>query len=597
MNNSIGGLGNIWAITNINSCFLEFNQNLIKVGGFGIIIDSKKFQSFSDKDISIIIDGFVLPKIDFFQEYSLFKQNELIFTLYKKYGLEFVKKLKGNFTIIIVDHNCIYMVNDHHSFKKFFIYQNGKDILISNSLFLIASKVDLELDRENVALFCLLEHFVEGMTMFKNLSFSKPSTRIKFGDKNYLNIGNYLEEDHFSSLEKNNYDYDTFAKIWTTLLSQYVYYLKPKDISLTITGGNDSRMILSGLLKEKIKVNLFSFGNPNSFDVKIAQKISKVTGLPYANYCINQPTKNWQEEYSREIITFGNSLINLHRAHRLDAINREIENHPDVEMVLGGFMGGDYIKGLKYEDYITSRLIREIEYNGGRKNLKNIVEELLTHNFINKDNLNLSRLLERIENLSFIDEQVKNHREFLVLYRMIGSIHDMQDINVFASKVPYVVNPFMDIDFMETFFASKYSPLNNEVSKIGNRLKIKRSLFHLTITNLLAPELSHIYYSKSGYYNTSEFFGNKALLLLKRFYRYRIKKTHFVQNFPISSWMKDFCIEQLSKMDYPLSELFNVDSLLLLLSRGDAKPTTEGYWHKFTNPVNIDWNLKHFKNS
>jgi hypothetical protein len=353
-------------------------------------------------------------------------------------------------------------------------------------------------------------------------------------------------------------------------------------------------MILSAFMKNKIKVNLFSFGDPKSFDAVIASELANIAKLPYSNFFVEHPNKNWQKTNGEKILTFGNGLINIHRAHRLDALECELEKHPNAEMIFGGFMGGDYIKGLKYEDYITSRLVREFEFNPHNKPKEIIVEELLTHNEIIKNKINIFRLNSIINDFSFFKEKDKAYREFFVLYKMIGSVHDMQDTNVFASKVPYVINPFMDIDFMEAFFPSQYLPMVKEEGFVTNKLRLNRSKFHLTITHNLAPEFSGVYYSKGGYYNTSEYLGNKLILLLKRFYRYKFKKHYYTQNFPIGNWMNEYCKEQLSLISPPISEIFDIKSLQNQLTDKENRPTLEGFWHKYTNPINIDLNFKYF---
>ena len=75
----------------------------------------------------------------------------------------------------------------------------------------------------------------------------------------------------------------------------------------------------------------------------------------------------WFKSKADKVILQGNSLINLHRAHRLDAIEKEIINHPEIEMIFCGFMGGDYIKGIVYDDYITARLVRLWEFNKNKR--------------------------------------------------------------------------------------------------------------------------------------------------------------------------------------------------------------------------------------
>jgi hypothetical protein len=586
----------LWELTNMAEGKLTPAKATINAGMFNLSCnDHCKIQYHSERNIYILIDGYVLPRFEFFDEYCSYKQDDLVFHLYLKYGLEFINRLKGSFNIIIIDQKVIHIFNDHHSFKKFFIYQRGKDIFVSNQLNSIASNINLKIDKEHIALFCLMQHFVEGCTMFEDIIFSKPATHVRIiKDDNLLKIENYLDADHFLTLKKNDMHLGQFATIWSTIIAQYVKYLKPKDISMTLTGGNDSRMILSALMKNKINVNLFSFGDPKSFDAVIANEISNIAHLPYSNYFVEQADNLWQLKYSEKIISFGNSLINIHRAHRLDAIEREIEKHPNVEMIFGGFMGGDYVKGLKYEDYITSRLVREFEFNSHKKPKEIIVEELLKHNEILTNKINLSRLNVILNDFPYFKEKDRAHREFFILYKMIGSAHDMQDTNVFASKVPYVINPFMDIDFMEAFFPSQYSPMIKKEGFINNKLRLNRSKFHLSITHKLAPEFSVVYYSKGGYYNISEYFGNKFVLVLKRFYRYKFKKHNYAQNFPINNWMNEYCKEQLNLISPPISEIFDIKRLQNQLTDDENKPTLEGFWHKYTNPINIDINFTYF---
>ena len=66
-----------------------------------------------------------------------------------------------------------------------------------------------------------------------------------------------------------------FAEYWKSIIKQYTDYLKPKALSMTLTGGIDSRMILSAFLNLGIKPNAFTFGNPHSFDGVIAAKLAE----------------------------------------------------------------------------------------------------------------------------------------------------------------------------------------------------------------------------------------------------------------------------------------------------------------------------------
>ena len=173
-------------------------------------------------------------------------------------------------------------------------------------------------------------------------------------------------------------------------------------------------------------------------------------------------------------------------------------------MIFGGFMGGDYLKGIIYDDYITAKLIRLLESNEDR--IDSHVSDILNKNFIRKNEINLDYLYQWIDNLDFIKEVDKKKREFLYIFNVIGCLHDTQDTNIFGNNIKYTVNPFMDEDFLTLIFASKHSMMhkNNIRDNIFNR--INQSSFHINVTHQLAPQLSDIEYAKRGYYYSKRIF-------------------------------------------------------------------------------------------
>jgi len=227
---------NLWSITNISDNKFGNVNSSIKVGPFSFFIDERcNFKHYADRNLYVLIDGFVLPRINEFDEFSSYDQNKLVFHLYDKSGIDFIKKIKGNFNIVIVDQNTVHIFNDHHSFKKFFIYQNGQELLISNQLDAIGLNMELEVDNEHVALFSLMQHFVDGRTMFKNTSYSEPASYLKIDiDSNDIVIDKYLGLNHFRTLENNNYNLDQFTDIWDKLIVQYVDYLKRPVFSIKL---------------------------------------------------------------------------------------------------------------------------------------------------------------------------------------------------------------------------------------------------------------------------------------------------------------------------------------------------------------------------
>ena len=80
-----------------------------KICGIGLALKDKKLHVYLTgkykkiNDTLILIDGFAIPRNDFFSEYKNTDQHELVYELYKVYGRDFPLSLKGFFNIIVID--------------------------------------------------------------------------------------------------------------------------------------------------------------------------------------------------------------------------------------------------------------------------------------------------------------------------------------------------------------------------------------------------------------------------------------------------------------------------------------------------------------
>ncbi len=549
------------------------------------------FRISKDVSLDIFIDGYILPRLAIYEEYKHLNNIDLILKLYEKYNLDFIKYVKGVFVIILKISDNYYVFNDTHSLKKFFIYTYGNEFVVSNCMKYITDNKSISFSHTNAVMYCLLEHFVDGRTMFSEVAYSKPATKLEITSDGKLNTSYYWTPFQLISTEIKDMSFQDIADKWNSVIDAYVSYLKPKDLTLTLTGGNDSRMVLAGLLANKKLPNTFTFGNPLSHDGIIAKMIADKINLNYNNYFKDTPTAEWFKKCTNKIIRTGNSLINLHRAHRLDAIEREREINSNAEMIFGGFMGGDYTKGIIYDDYITARLLRLWKYS--ELNPIDKIKNLKQSTLINAPDVDSSELLLIISNLPYFDQQYEDRqREFLYLFYVTGSVHDWQDSFIFSTQIKYIVNPFMDIDFLELLFSSKYSMLFKNNADDYFLKKLFYPELAVNITNILAPNLSDIPYAKRGYYSNNDFLGNKILYTLKRLIRYK-DKIRYPQNFPYTDWMKNYVKTELEDLHPSIGSIFSVNRLKEIFNSSEHLPT-EGYWHKFTNPINLSLNLKEF---
>ncbi|MBN2285927.1 MAG: hypothetical protein JXI43_05725, partial [Tissierellales bacterium] len=368
-------------------------------------------------------------------------------------------------------------------------------------------------------------------------------------------------------------------------------YLKPSGITMTLTGGNDTRMILAALLNLGIKPNTFTFGNPESLDAITARKVADSQKLKYQTHYIDNPDPSWLTRRGIEIIDKGNSLLNIHRAHRLDAIKREMESNSANEMIFVGDMGGEYTHGFSYTDYITSKLFRLWKQDDKAFNIE-LIKTLLKEGYFNEDKVNLDQIYTILCEQPFIHNKGK-FGNFHVEYYLDAAVHHTQDMNLYLKNLKYLVCPFMDVDYLEVLFSSPYHmPLNEGDAKKNHIMEIWKPNLRLTVTHILAPELSDIEYGKKGYYSANEFFGNKFVILLKRIYRYKFK-CKLTPTFAYRDWIPDFVRQSFNNLSEKTKYLLDMDLYQEDLLQTDHG-TEEGYWHRFTNWINIDFIIKKY---
>jgi len=576
-----------WLITNMrlaNPC-----QNQRQHKGFTVHFDGDFLKAFPAEGLRIGIDGYVLPRESCPAECRPLKNEELIRRLFAEKGPGLIDFVKGIFVILLVSEQGFFLFNDHHSIKKFFIHQDGGGFLIAGELSLIAGAVRLRADAERAALFCLMTHFIAGTTLFRSVEASGPATAVRFNGS--LKIDRYWLPDELLSLKERKISIAELADVWRGIIGRHVEYLKPSALTVTLTGGMDSRMILAALLSLGIRPNAFTFGDPRSLDAMTASKVAASRNLNYHCHSVGEPGADWFARRGKEVIALGSSLLHIHRAHRLDAIEREMESNPANELILVGDMGGEYIQGVAYHDYIISKLVR-LWRPGDESGNKETMRRILRERHFKAGETDLDEVHSILAAQPFIQQKGK-HGHFHVEFYVDAALHHTQDMNLYMKRLKYVACPFMDIDWLEAIFSSPFHmPLGDYVPERGHLLENWRQNLRLGVTHLLAPQLSNIAYGKRGFYSAREYLGSKILLLLKRTYRYMFLKNG-TPSFPYRKWIADFSWKSIEGFSEESKQFVDMERYRNDLAR-PVHGQEEGYWHDFTNLINIDYIIKEF---
>lgn len=529
---------------------------------------------YKSQDYLILIDGFILPRFKYQDIFSGKKKGELVVHLFKEHGPKLINYLKGSFNLIIIrDDNC-YLFNDHIGMKKFFIHEAKEKFVISNNIHFITRTIKPELDPEGIALNSLFHHFVDCKTTFRGVTYSPPGSKYVIGSD--LIKDQYWNYKKLVELERKPLSYDKFADKITRITKGYLDYIGSKNISMTLTGGMDSRTILAILLKLGYNPNTFTFGSRVSADVDVASKITNYFALKFNNHTEVNPSGEWYNNLADEIVSIGNPLIHIHRSHRLDAIKKEMEKYPDTEILFTGAMGGEGIRGLHYDSLIVTDYVKRIHEGEDLS----ILDSYLEKYFIKNSNIDKSKLLQNIKNLKYLSGEYKSD-EFFVLYELVASLHDYQDLSIYQNYLPYVISIFLDIDYLEMLFSSNYSLFDKD-NLTGNQLKrLNIPEVHCNLIDRIYKPLSKFQFVNG--FSPSEFLMNRYYYLILRGLRKKFGKK-YPPNFPYSDWYHDFIGKNFKTLSPELENVIDLDKAKKDFDSCDHK-TVEGYWHKFTNIV------------
>ena len=540
----------------------------------------------SGKDIQVMIDGFILPRLDCFGRYQEYKAEELIAALFDKFGFSFIHHVKGSFVLLLIIENKIYLYTDRIGLKRCF-YMNKGYFQISNILKLLTETIDLELDMDSIVLLSLMHHFIDSRTVFKDIKYTLPASFVEIGDivssKTYWNLDSLL------NLERKNISYNNFAEILIQIAESYINYFKPKRISMTLTGGMDSRTILATLFKLGIKPYTFTFGSPLSADVSIGKKIAEDFNFEQNNHYEQDPTSEWYARLTEEIIEKGNSLVHIHRAHRLDAIKKELALHSDIDMLLVGSMGGEGIRGLHYDDLIVTDFVRRIYAKNAE--FDRLIKEKSTDYFLRSDKINQEKVSSILKQQRYFQRESKKN-EFFILFDLVAGLHDIQDISLYSCYIKYVVPLFMDIDYLNVLFSSKYSMLNKEKTSKNPLKKLRVPEVHCNLIRILWPQLCNVPFSNG--FSPQEYLRGPLFYFFARSLS-RLFGKKYPSNFLYTDFFIQFTQRHLDALDDPnINRFYNIEKAKADLQNG-RHSIKENYWHKFSNIIMISKFLSHFQ--
>lgn len=536
-------------------------------------------------EVFVLLDGYVLTRNSIYKEYINKSQIEIVRELYSMYSDGFTNYIKGLFSIVIVDRGTIKIFNDQFGVNKFFYSTDGNKFCFSNSYKTIAAVTGLhKLNSEALATKALLNREVSGHTLLSNIYYSAPATKVVI-KRNAVSVSKYWDLSLLLNNGNAQFEIEYFANVFKENIDNYHQSLKPQKTALTLTGGKDSRTALTALLSYGIEPVGVTYGNPETIDAVFASKLAEIAQIEHVIYNPDK-TADWFEVEANNIVELNNPLINIHRSHRLYAIRMLAERLGNNTSFYTGYMGGELLMGVYFDNLIFTNFIRDFWLNGSSQ--FNKIPALLQDRFIKTENLDIGLVKEQLGSLKTFDESLgKKGMQFHSLFE-IGVLHHSQDIQIAQHFLNYPLPFFLDFEFVNALFSSQYSFLHRNV-ETKNLIK-RHSLFefNLKLQHIFYPALDKAYYAKKGTYNTSEFLRGPLYWSAIKAMRYFMERKKYPPTFSygqsyisfLSKYLNEIALDTAS----PINDLYNVPLALKSLKEQENL-STESTLHRYSNIV------------
>jgi len=204
--------------------------------------------------------------------------------LYEETGPNFVDKLNGRFSGIVIDlrDDRIVLFNDRHGLNRIYFFENkGVLYFSSEAKSLLGIRPGLrQIDPRGLGEMFACGCVLQNRTLFPGISLIPGGSVWTFLPGKNANKSFYFRPDIWEGqkrLDRREY-YNNLKETWSRVLPRY---LRGKEkVAASLTGGKDSRMIMAWTRSSPGTLPCYTFGGPyrDCRDVKLARLVAKICG-------------------------------------------------------------------------------------------------------------------------------------------------------------------------------------------------------------------------------------------------------------------------------------------------------------------------------
>lgn len=509
--------------------------------------------------------------LSFYHTNEAFK-NQLQFPNYPDHSLNYANTdyslFSWGFYLRIDKENSNFsLVNDPFGIYPLFYCTDGSDFLISNDfdgMVKILAPVTLNID--GVYDYFLFNYTLKSNTLISEISRLRGFSTIMYeGGK--LKITNAPISDLIFGTE--NCCSGSMAECLRRNIKLNIDDSKP--VKLPLTGGFDSKVILSLLLSSKKGFTSFTFGKKDSADVVAASSIAEM-------YSLKHETLEMSDDFLSSIdCQIDNFLRFSPNAPMLDTLlyYQLIKEELPKSNYVSGIMGGEMIVGpVLISELITTKSAALLTTNlSSSEVLAGLSSHLADLKIFNRGRYK-TRLESYTESLSvYLQRSGKNNLESVINFLLNETYANFFGV-VFANLFSRhnIINPLVDLDFLRLLFNSKYR-FTKPFSK-APLLHFNSRKLYIELIKSIEPSVLKSRMDRG--YNLEDFmtwykFYKPFLNYFKRHYIQSKNKTKIVSANYLSLLI-DKAIRELPSSEVISLNIFDMQGILRLI--GDVKTGT-----------------------
>ncbi|MFX0139445.1 MAG: hypothetical protein ACFFDN_37740 [Candidatus Hodarchaeota archaeon] len=517
-----------------------------------IVINKKQkdYEYLEKEDINVFIYGYPFNEIT-----KCWISAIDIYDQYSKNELNFVHHIEGVYGIIIIDRQkgkCSVII-DRYGVYNFFYFKNSNHFIISDKISeIIAFISSIKLNEHSIIEYLIFGYglklgnktHIEGIYEFEGSIIYQIDRALNMTQERYW---------EFLSKSKKKITNEKFQEIFNLHILTGLNL--EEMISFPLTGGLDTRTIMSASLSKKDKLHCCTYGVKNAVDVRLAKEITNHFGIKHSFYELDGFfIKNLPNNLEKNIDLFNGLIPTLNHLSYKELCEREEKMG---ELMVWGLLGNEVWRS--FYGYLIKK----------KQNITiNDLAHLIARGSVNRNLVKIFKNYNKISLLNLLKNSVKNEFSNIPNTTNTEMLLDLFTFRNFSSNWASNLIKFCGTYF-KIFLALINKKLLVELQKFELEERISGSIQKYIITNnnsYLAnlplntgQSISPLSKCKNLFNHIIYLINEYSEMMIKRRI-FKISKQHGIHNW-LRNYHKDFIINTLNYEKMVTKNLFKKEVL------------------------------------